>query len=131
MFFIIPLIFLGLSFMYEQKKSGLTVLASFIVVAIGVACIYLGYWCRWKGGQEKCRECFAARERKRVMMRELPDDMDYLKSKVSALIEYTGLPVDDDDDEVSDAVKDAKTDEDKTEHMKGSDESVESSEIDV
>jgi len=88
--------------MFEQKKIGLTVLGSFLTIIIGLFCIWLGYWCHFKGGRQKCADCFAARERRRIVQRDLPDDMDYLKSKVGALIEHTGLPVDDEDEEEDD-----------------------------
>jgi len=97
MFFLIPLIFLGLSFMFEQKKIGLTILGSMICIVLGAFCAWLFYWCQFKGGKHKCADCFEARERRRVMQRDLPDDMDYLKSKISALVEYTGLPDDEED----------------------------------
>lgn len=99
MFFIIPLVFLGLSFMFEQKKKGLTVLGSFITIIIGLGCIWLGYWCQFKGGKQHCTSCFAARERRRIVYLNLPDDMDHLKCKVSWLVEYTGLPTDDEGEE--------------------------------
>ena len=35
------------------------------------------------------------RQERRVTMAELPEDMKYLKAKVAALIEHTGLPDDD------------------------------------
>lgn len=94
MFFVVELFFLGLSLMYEQKKIGLTVLASFITIAIGLGLIYLGYWTHFKGGKQHCIDCFAKRERKRLTQANLSDDMDFLKAKVGALIEYTGLPAD-------------------------------------
>jgi hypothetical protein len=111
MFFIVPLIFLGLSYMFEQKAKGLTVLGAFIVVIIGLGCIYLGYWCQFKGGKQHCTDCFAKRERRRVMYLDLPEDMDYLKTKIAALVEYTGLPADEEDEaEAHDVVKADKKD---------------------
>lgn len=94
MFFMVPLIFLGISFMFEDGATGLTVLGSFIVILLGLGIIYTAYYCRYKGGKEKCVRCFKNREARRVTMEELPEDMVYLKAKIAALMEHTGLPDD-------------------------------------
>ena len=39
------------------------------------------------------------RQRKGVAIKELPDDMEYLKAKVAALAEHTGLPEEEDDED--------------------------------
>ena len=53
-----------------------------------------------------------ARERNRVTLRDLPDDMDYLKAKVSLLMERAGIPADEDTAEEDAEKKDsAKEDE--------------------
>jgi len=112
MFLLIPLVFLGLSSLYEQDSKGLTILAVILTIVLGLAVVWTIYWCRCKGGQEKCGNCLRARERKRIMMRELPDDMTYLKEKVALLIEHTGLPLDDDDDDDDDMAKAEKESDD-------------------
>lgn len=93
-FFLVPLLVLGISFMFEENSKGLTVLGSFIVVILGLGLIYMVYYCMCKGGKEKCAVCLKTREKRRVTMKELPEDMVYLKAKMSALIEHTGLPED-------------------------------------
>jgi sodium-dependent phosphate cotransporter len=40
----------------------------------------------------------AEREKKRVIMKELPDDMIYLKEHMKRLIEHTGLPIEEEED---------------------------------
>jgi sodium-dependent phosphate cotransporter len=115
MFFLVPLIFLGLSYLFEQKNVGMVALGSILTILIGVALFYLGYWCRFKGGKQSCADCFARRERKRVTMKTLPDDMDYLKARVSALIEHTGLPIEDEEEETD------ETDEEKKELVEKTD----------
>jgi hypothetical protein len=65
-----------------------------LVAFLGLALIYTIFYCRYRGGSEQCRACMAERERKRVAALELADDMDYVKSKLAALVEYTGLPPD-------------------------------------
>ena len=99
MFVLVPLFFLGLSALFENDSKGFKVLGSFIVIIVACILAYFAYWCFYKEGREKCTNCMMARERTRVTIRDLPDDMDYLKAKMAKLIEHTGLPDDEDDDE--------------------------------
>ncbi|KAL3937002.1 MAG: hypothetical protein SGBAC_007801, partial [Bacillariaceae sp.] len=46
------------------------------------------------GGSQKCTDCLVAREKRNTAITELPDDMEWLKSKVRELSEHTGLAVD-------------------------------------
>jgi len=98
MFVLLPLFFLGLSALFEKDSKGFKVLGSFLVVIIGVVLAYVVYWCKYKEGDRKCGDCLAVRERKRVAIRDLPDDMEYLKAKVAAIIDHTGLPEDEKDE---------------------------------
>lgn len=91
-FILIPFVLLGISFIFQQGSKGMTVLGSLVVVFLGLGILYTVYYCRYKGGKEKCQLCLDKRERRRVMMNELPDDMEFLKAKVAALIEHTSLP---------------------------------------
>jgi sodium-dependent phosphate cotransporter len=59
----------------------------------------VSYWCYYMDGSQKCGDCMAARERKRVTLVDLPNDMDYLKEKMALLIEHTALPEDEDEKE--------------------------------
>jgi len=93
-FLIIPLLFLGLSALYEQHTIGYTVLGAFITILVGLGLIWSVFWWYKRGGRERVIGCFGTYERKRVMYSTLPDDIDYLKSKVGALIDHTGLPDD-------------------------------------
>jgi len=97
-FFLIPLLFLGLSVMFEQKKVGLTVLAGFITALVGTACLYTGYWCHFKGGKHRCADCFRERERRRVAEFALPDDMELVKAELAALKAFTGMTGNGDDE---------------------------------
>ena len=107
MFVLMPLFFLGLSALFEKDSKGFRVLGSFIVIILGFILAYVTYWCYYQNGREKCTNCMAARERKRVTIRDLPDDIEYLKTKMALLIDHTGLPEDADDK------KEGETDEDK------------------
>ena len=90
----------------------MTVLGSFITIILALVLLWLAYWCQFKGGRKSCGDCMGNRERKRLVMEELPDDMVYLKAKMTALIEHTGLPVDEEDEEGNaEAVKADEEDE--------------------
>ena len=109
MFLLVPLVFLGISYLFEDHSKGLTVLGSFICIILGLGLIYTVYYCQYKGGKENCVECLAQREVRRVTMKELPEDMVFLKAKLAALIEHTGLPDDAGMEEIEAArVKSAK-----------------------
>jgi hypothetical protein len=56
------------------------------------AVLWFVYWWRWKGGQQTCLDCMGTRQARNAAVRSLPKDMEYLKKKVSALIDHTGLP---------------------------------------
>lgn len=92
MFILVPLFFLALSALFEEDAKGFTVLGSFIVVVVALGLSYLGYWCNYKDGREKCTDCLTGRERRRVTLRDLPDDIDYLKAKMALVLDHTGLP---------------------------------------
>jgi sodium-dependent phosphate cotransporter len=112
MFVLVPLIFLGISAIFEEDSKGLTVLGSFITIILALVLFWLAYWCQFKGGRKSCGDCMGNRERKRLVMEELPDDMVYLKAKMAALIEHTGLPLDEEDEEGdAEAVKADEEDE--------------------
>lgn len=122
MFFLVPLSLLGLSLMFEDGSKGLTVLGSFITIILGLGIIYTVYYCKRKGGQEKCVECLQMREKRRLTMKKLPDDMVYLKAKLAALIDHTGLPADAGMEEIEALTKkktvdDNETDSDKIESV--------------
>ncbi|CAJ1968343.1 unnamed protein product [Cylindrotheca closterium] len=97
-FIAMPLIFLGISYLFSDGNSGLTALGSIIVVVLAVVLIYTGYFCKYQGGSEKCTECLVSREKRNVAVRDLPDDMEWLKAKVRELSEHTGLPIDEEEE---------------------------------
>jgi len=92
MFFCVPLMFLGISSLFEQNKKGFTVLGSFLVCAICLGIIYGLFWWKYKNGQESCTTRMVNRQRKGEALNALPDDMEYLKSEIARLKEHTGLP---------------------------------------
>lgn len=102
MFVLLPMFFLGLSALFEKDSKGFNVLGSFIVVILAFVLAYLMYWCKYMAGIQKCTDCMATRERKRITVRDLPDDMEYLKAKVALLLENAGM----DDEEIRDVADD-------------------------
>jgi solute carrier family 34 (sodium-dependent phosphate cotransporter) len=99
-FFLVPLIFLGLSSFFSQGSKGLTVLGSIVVFFVAVFCLWLGYYCQYKGGKEKCVQSLESRERRRVTQESLPEDMEFLKSKIKLLLEHNGLANDEEEIDV-------------------------------
>jgi sodium-dependent phosphate cotransporter len=104
MFVLMPMVFLGLSAIFEGGTKGFTVLGSFITIILALIVGWTLYSCQYRGGKEACALCMSNREKKRVVLAALPEDMEYLKARMAALIEHTGLPVDDEEDE-EEAVK--------------------------
>lgn len=98
-FFIVPVALLGVSALFEQNSTGFTVLGCIVVIiAVFVFARYFYNW-HYGGGREDCLYCLEHRERKKVFVNRLPDDMEYVMAKLTALSEHTGLPEDDDDSE--------------------------------
>merc|ERR1712113_912393 len=91
-FGIIPLLLLGLSSLFSQGSKGFTVLGSLITVLLVLFIVYIvSKW--YKGGlKESTLASFVAREKTSKAIKDLPDDMDYVKSEIVRLREHTGLP---------------------------------------
>jgi len=98
-FIIIPMILLGLSAIFVHGGKGWDTLGAFLVILLGAGLIYLGFWCRFRDGKAKCTTCFERRELKRETYETLPEDMAFLKAKISALVDHTGMPEDEEEDE--------------------------------
>jgi sodium-dependent phosphate cotransporter len=107
MFLLVPLLFLGLSSLFTNGSIGLTVLGSILTIVLFLLVVWGVYWWRWQGGKDKCYLCLVARQKRSETMKDLPDDMDYLKGKVRELQEHTGLLEEEEaaDDHADDATK--------------------------
>lgn len=99
MFFTVPLIFLGLSFFFESGTIGSTILGIFLTVSLSLILFWSVYKFHCRGGKQHCLECMANRERRRKTIHALPDDIEYLKRKLTLLLEHTGLPDENCDEE--------------------------------
>jgi sodium-dependent phosphate cotransporter len=108
-FIVIPLVFLGISYLFDEGHAQFTALGAVVVVLLATGLSWTAYFCKYRGGKEKCTDCLVAREKRGNAIRELPNDMDWLKAKVRELSEHTGLPVDEAEDEA--LIKDDATDE--------------------
>lgn len=111
-FFVCPLLLLGISELFVQKKVGWTVLGTILVIAIFCGILRYAWWWRRQEGRAKFIACLDKRAARNDAMANLPEDMKYLKSKVAQLAEHTGLPEDEEVDEekagASDGTDDAE-----------------------
>ena len=107
-FFLIPLFFLGLSALFTQHTKGWTVLGVLITLMAAMGIAYTSYWCYFKEGKKKMIDGLKVRQRKQEAIKALPDDMDALKRKIQILMDHTGAP--DDDEEEEDVEKQALVD---------------------
>jgi len=96
-FFIIPLLLLGLSALFGQGSMGFTVLGSFLVILVVYGIARFVWWWMKQEGRAKFITCLDKRSAMSETKRTLPDDMQYLKAKVSQLAEHTGLPEDEEE----------------------------------
>jgi sodium-dependent phosphate cotransporter len=104
-FFVIPLLLLGLSELFQQKTVGYTVLGSFCVILVAAAIAkFVWFWMK-QDGKEKFLNCLDKRNAMQEAKKTLPEDMQYLKSKVEQLVEHTGLPEDEEEDVEVEALK--------------------------
>ena len=83
--------------LFTPRMIGLTVLGVFLCIIICAISLWLAFWCKYRGGRQRCEECFRARERRRIIMQNLPDEIEYLKARIRALTEHTGLGSDNGD----------------------------------
>eukprot|EP00980_Cylindrotheca_fusiformis_P024276 scaffold11698_cov138-Cylindrotheca_fusiformis.AAC.9 len=79
------------------KNAGMTALGIVVVILLAVGLMWTFYHCKYRGGREKCVDFLVTRERQSNAVRDLPDDMEWLKAKIHELSEHTGLPVEDEE----------------------------------
>jgi sodium-dependent phosphate cotransporter len=116
MFVLVPIVFLGISALFTEDTKGFTVLGSFITIILGIGVFWTFYWFKFKGGTQKCADCMATREEKRIVMKALPDEMKYLRAKVAALIEHTGYSEEEEEEEGEKADETDKEEQASDEH---------------
>merc|ERR1712060_466597 len=95
-FFVIPLILLGLSELFIKDSVGYTVLGAFLVVimAYGLG-RFIWFW-KKQDGRRRFLACLDRRKAMSDAKKSLPEDMQDLKSKVEQVVEHTGIATDED-----------------------------------
>lgn len=98
MFFVLPLVLLGLSVCFEQQSKGFTALGVFLILLIVWAILYFVFWWRYRNGKASCKSCIRRRQRKKAAIEALADDMDYLKvdmeyckNEIGRLKDFAGM----------------------------------------
>lgn len=79
MYFLLPLLLLGISTCFEQGTAGFTALGVFLLLLVFGGIAYFYFWWRCKSGKQSCQACIKRRQRKSAAIKALADDMDYLK----------------------------------------------------
>jgi len=100
MFFLVPLALWGLSTLFETGHKGYIILGSILCIFLAAGIGWFVYWWRCKGGAQSCLDCMGNRQAKHAAISDLPKDMVYLKKKVAALADHTGLPEDEEEEEL-------------------------------
>lgn len=75
-FFLIPLLLLGISACFDQKTAGFTALGVFLVLCIAGGILYFWFWWARRDGKKKFRACIRRRQRRSAAINSLADDMD-------------------------------------------------------
>ncbi len=91
MFFLVPGIFIGISFLFEADEKAFEALGSVIVIFLFIAIGLVAYWYKYKDGPEKIVAFMTARQFRYETNQSLPEDMAFLKAEVTRLKEHTGL----------------------------------------
>ncbi|KAG7353352.1 Na+/phosphate symporter [Nitzschia inconspicua] len=98
-FFLVPLLLLGMSSCFEKKSKGFTALGIFVVVVL--FCCVVGFWCWWRfrSGKDKCLQFLSNRRRKKAAMMSIADDMDfmrvdieYCKKEIAHIKDFSNMP---------------------------------------
>ena len=79
MFFLMPMLLLGISACFEKDSVGFTALGSFLLLLIFGGIAYFLLWWYLRDGKHKCATCIERRQRRAAAIQALADDMDYIK----------------------------------------------------
>ncbi|KAL3916000.1 MAG: hypothetical protein SGILL_005379 [Bacillariaceae sp.] len=98
-FFVIPLLLLGISTCFEKQTKGFTALGVIVVVLLLGGIIWFWVWWRFKSGKDKCLSYLTNRRRKRAAIGTLADDIDfmrvdieYCKKEIAHIKDYASMP---------------------------------------
>merc|ERR1712176_120274 len=85
--FNITVVFLGISALFSQDSLGYMVLGVMLVIFVILAVLrFMWFWFR-QDGRQKVKDNFERREKKRVVMMTLPEDMEMLEDSAQFLKE--------------------------------------------
>lgn len=90
-FFMLPAIFIGISFLFEEGTTGYEALGTLIVIFMVLAITYSIYWYNKKDGKAKAIAFMENRQLRNDTTKNLPQDMELLKSEIARLKAHTGL----------------------------------------
>lgn len=79
MYFLLPLLVLGISSCFEKGTKGFTALGAFLLFLVFSAVAYFFIWWSWRDGKNTFKGYIHRKQRKTAAMEALADDMDYLK----------------------------------------------------
>lgn len=98
MFFLIPLLLLGISSCFEKQTKGFTALGVFLLLLLAGFLGYFVFWWSCRDGKKSCQSCIRRRQRRAAATTALADDMDYLKvdtewckNEIGRLKDFAGL----------------------------------------
>lgn len=97
-FFLLPILLLGISACFEKRTRGFTALGIFFLLVLCGGIGYFIFWWSCQDGRAKCRARIKTRERKYAAINSLADDLDYIKvdveyckNEIGRLKDFAGL----------------------------------------
>lgn len=111
-FFLIPLLLLGVSMLFDQNSKGFDVLGVIVVILLAIGMARIGYKWKYGGLKERIITYMTTRQERNDALRNLPANMSEVKSELQRLKDHTGLE-DPDPEAPAEAkdIKDTKEDE--------------------
>jgi solute carrier family 34 (sodium-dependent phosphate cotransporter) len=85
-----PLIILGISSLFQKKSKGFVVLGSFLTVILTFVILWHTHWFFRRNGREQLIAGIEQREKRNAALATLPEDMAYLKAAIDELMLHTG-----------------------------------------
>jgi len=91
-FLLLPLALFGIFTLFDQGSKGFTVLGTFIIIFLGLLFLWTGYKWKYAGLKERIVKGFENTQERKTAMRNLPQDMTFVKEELARLRDHTGLP---------------------------------------
>jgi len=91
-FFVLPLILLGVSLLFQDDSSSLKVLGSFIVIIVVILVALFFYKWNYSGGKDDFLGMIKRRNDRKEAVMELPERLAAIENDLSRMKEHTGLP---------------------------------------